>query len=1029
MTEEYNVDVFVMNDTEKKLYTPVDTVTFNLEKKCVEDVNFHLPPPALEGMFKVPCKKDTEIIAAKALSRLIGTKAVIYKRFNERYMGTMIPKWTPSTIPENAYDDDIKQCVIAKQALDAYLKITEIEFPLKSVFDKIMKKYEIEMDITYLDTYKVKVKGKSDTYWAQVEQNCETLSGFKFQKLLRNELKASVFTQMFIPDNNKNKDGRRTGASLHWLLMMVYILLFIYYTYVKSIIDKKKLPLLILDIQGCIGIEFNKITLTLTDPFIIDKDLDKTEFKVQFLNMYNEIIKAIKIELAHDKIVISPCLSGFIDKLKKVFNDSIDNNINRYFNKHPISESVLRLLNNLDSISKFTGTIDNTNYKIEAIKKEILSKPIHKGIDITPALPRHIAAAALERERERERVAAFERERERVASLERERVAAFERERVASLERERVASLERERVAEVARLAAAARIVAAKATIGFKPDDAKLIFDTLSKSHKVTPDMIEKFTPDDIAKYVHALTGIPVSESIAIIRTPIKDRIEGKTYFRWDRDELREIYYGDSTLFDLVRDPKLEAFISALHFIKTEVDRTPEGEAANARRKRLKDAAIEAERLKRLTEDAEEEAKIIRDLEESRTKLELAKKAKDRIIKDAELARLEEKAASERARVAAAEAKKERERDAAAALERERVAVVAKTRAAEEKERIDMKVIKVDNVKDREGNIYSGIMVKGVKNGYGVMKYANGDVYEGEWKDDEKYDGKMTYFGGKDTFEGYFTSGPRHKKKEYEWSQGVHTDKNNRTWDGQWDNGVMTDAKFTFDDGYYNGSFDENGRYSGENGTLYIESTDDTYVGNWDNGNITYGTHTNKNDDTYDGDFNDDREYHGQGTYTNSNGDKWEGYWENGNITSGDLTNDDGSTYNGSFGRNWKFDGRGTYTDTDGEILDGTWDNGNITYGTLTKANGDTYTGDFGPNGLFSGQGIYTDIDGESWEGEWKNGNIIYGDNKGFVMDDGDDTGNYHGEFNKQWEWHGQGALSNYYGLIFEGRFRNNKWK
>jgi uncharacterized protein YdcH (DUF465 family) len=57
------------------------------------------------------------------------------------------------------------------------------------------------------------------------------------------------------------------------------------------------------------------------------------------------------------------------------------------------------------------------------------------------------------------------------------------------------------------------------------------------------------------------------------------------------------------------------------------------------------------------------------------------------------------------------------------------------------------------------GHVYEGILVKGKKNGKGIMIYAtqatgNGDVYDGDFKDDKKEGkGKMTYANG-DVYDG-----------------------------------------------------------------------------------------------------------------------------------------------------------------------------------------------------------------------------------------------------------------------------------
>ncbi len=50
------------------------------------------------------------------------------------------------------------------------------------------------------------------------------------------------------------------------------------------------------------------------------------------------------------------------------------------------------------------------------------------------------------------------------------------------------------------------------------------------------------------------------------------------------------------------------------------------------------------------------------------------------------------------------------------------------------------------------------------------MQFSNGDVYEGEWVNDEK-DGKGVYkYANQDYYEGYFNKGKRNGKGFFQWS-------------------------------------------------------------------------------------------------------------------------------------------------------------------------------------------------------------------------------------------------------------------
>ncbi len=139
-------------------------------------------------------------------------------------------------------------------------------------------------------------------------------------------------------------------------------------------------------------------------------------------------------------------------------------------------------------------------------------------------------------------------------------------------------------------------------------------------------------------------------------------------------------------------------------------------------------------------------------------------------------------------------------------------------------------------------------------NGTGTYYFANGDRYEGEWKDGKR-DGQGTY---------YFANGNRY---EGEWKD------NNR-------NGQGT---------YY---FASGGRYEGEwkdgkrdgRGTLYHASSV-RYKGEWkDDKQNGQGTYYFANGDRYEGEWKDNRP-HGQGTRYSADGDHYKEEWVDGERT------------------------------------------------------------------------------------------------------------------------------------------------
>jgi hypothetical protein len=448
--KEYSIEFYEMTDPKKKKYTLVGTGFIKLIQECVEDITFK----AGDGAFKVPCFEATLLNTTyPKLQKLVGYKNVIYKRFNRTYCETH--GWTLTSINDTGYDDDIQNCVIAKQALDAYL--TENNFQFKNILDKIMEKMGIKLEISYLETYRVKLNG---IYWGQLEQNCSTLSNFVFQKVFRNDL--GSFDQplgCFINDQIR-ENGTPTGSQVHILLMSIYILLFIFYSYQRG--D------LILDVQGCISIETNKITLILTDPIIIiDPELtQKKTFYRMFYDRYNGIIELVEAQFSKD-IIIEDALTDFIKILSEFLRE--------WSHKAMVGLKVdmpdmSKLLDKCDGIRRFTGTVSKTTQEIEADAKRAIKIAHHDGrrVDvITPAVDvaeaerrRRVAAAAaaaadadfLWRKKalaERERIfeMAVEEERLRVAAVEEMlKKAAAE----ADAEKKRIVAAEEERLRKLA---------------------------------------------------------------------------------------------------------------------------------------------------------------------------------------------------------------------------------------------------------------------------------------------------------------------------------------------------------------------------------------------------------------------------------------------------------------------------------------------------------------------------------------------------------------------------------------------------
>eukprot|EP01012_Entosiphon_sulcatum_P022082 TRINITY_DN2699_c0_g1_i1.p1 TRINITY_DN2699_c0_g1~~TRINITY_DN2699_c0_g1_i1.p1 ORF type:complete len:197 (+),score=16.21 TRINITY_DN2699_c0_g1_i1:171-761(+) len=129
---------------------------------------------------------------------------------------------------------------------------------------------------------------------------------------------------------------------------------------------------------------------------------------------------------------------------------------------------------------------------------------------------------------------------------------------------------------------------------------------------------------------------------------------------------------------------------------------------------------------------------------------------------------------------------------------------------------------------------YVGDMTKdGLRHGKGTMRYANGTVYDGEWKEDKwegqgkyigteySYEGefsdnsfhgfgRMFWFRSRDSYEGEFLTGERNGTGTYKWASGA-------SYTGLWENGRKHGkGVYTYPDGtVYDGSFDS-GWHCGE---------------------------------------------------------------------------------------------------------------------------------------------------------------------------------------------------------------------
>eukprot|EP01114_Cavostelium_apophysatum_P011405 TRINITY_DN2564_c0_g1_i1.p1 TRINITY_DN2564_c0_g1~~TRINITY_DN2564_c0_g1_i1.p1 ORF type:complete len:458 (-),score=80.18 TRINITY_DN2564_c0_g1_i1:530-1903(-) len=178
-----------------------------------------------------------------------------------------------------------------------------------------------------------------------------------------------------------------------------------------------------------------------------------------------------------------------------------------------------------------------------------------------------------------------------------------------------------------------------------------------------------------------------------------------------------------------------------------------------------------------------------------------------------------------------------------------------------------------------DGSIYRGEWVidsngLGKRNGKGIQRWAEKDIYKGEWKKDKRTGYGIHIWPDKHYYEGYYNDDKRNGKGIFRWPDGRE----------------------------YRGNYlDDQRNGHGE----FIWPNGDRYVGMYQK--------SNRN---------------GRGCFTWSDGRKYDGEWRDGGYHGvGQYTHRDGSTYVGEWNNNVRH-GRGTFQWTDGDIFEGDWVDG-----------------------------------------------------------------------------------------------------
>uniref|UniRef100_A0A0G4GW41 C2 domain-containing protein n=1 Tax=Chromera velia CCMP2878 TaxID=1169474 RepID=A0A0G4GW41_9ALVE len=211
-----------------------------------------------------------------------------------------------------------------------------------------------------------------------------------------------------------------------------------------------------------------------------------------------------------------------------------------------------------------------------------------------------------------------------------------------------------------------------------------------------------------------------------------------------------------------------------------------------------------------------------------------------------------------------------------------------------------------------DGDVYEGQYKEGVKHGWGKCTFADGTFTEGGWKDGKGHGYQTQTFANGSKYEGECKAG--------------------KGWDGF--------GKYTFfDGGFYEGEFKNDNR-EGHGRIVYVNGQ--LYEGQMKGGVPEgFGRHRYE-DGTYEGEFRD-WERKGYGKYLFNDGEIYEGEFECGLKQGvGKYTFPNESVYEGRF-REGSYHGHGKLVDAeDGKVYEGGFEDGDYHgQGKFTYANGD----------------------------------------------------------------------------------------
>ncbi|CAI2381814.1 unnamed protein product [Moneuplotes crassus] len=343
-----------------------------------------------------------------------------------------------------------------------------------------------------------------------------------------------------------------------------------------------------------------------------------------------------------------------------------------------------------------------------------------------------------------------------------------------------------------------------------------------------------------------------------------------------------------------------------------------------------------------------------------------------------------------------------------------------------------------------DGEMYVGLAkTGGCRHGEGIHYYSNGDIYDGEFLDNQRVGKSRLRFHDGSEYIGQFIEDTAD-------GHGLFADKEGNRYmslvEEQNNNEDSHHHDKSFMNGYFlKGKLYGKGEIKYKNGDCYVGILKGTKRhGKGTMAFVTNKSGTDRNDiGEYEGKWVRDRR-DGTGKMIYANGEIFQGIWKNDRRYKGELSLSNGQRYEGRFLNN-QYHGRGTLTLTNGTTLTGNFEygvllspatiqftNGRVyageingyeigRRGKLVYANGDTYEGTF-EDRRREGDGVLLMPDGSKYEGRWKN------DKKdGFGKEYNASLNEYYeGRFDNNRK-EGKAKFINRKGEVFYSEFKNNK--